>query len=412
MQSYYDYKKFAILYVDDEEKSLKYFREAFSDQFRVFTATNAADGYHLLEQHADDIGLLMTDQRMPGEKGVQLLEKARRMLATAYSDLDAAIDAVNSGAIYKYVTKPWDVYQLEISLKRGLEFFMVQRERDQLLKEKLSVLHNLMITDRVVGLGVLASGLSHHVRNSLVAVRTFIDLAPSKLQEERLNIDDLRNPNYWRDFHDQVQSQVRRIIEMLNDLGVAAERPELLFKDRVQPGAVVNEALARLQPAFKEKNVTVTTQFGNLPELAADGAKFNRFFDLLLRDELACLPAGSQLSISAQPATGEGGAPEVRFEIKDNGPGLPAESLRSIFDPFFVRSGHPQEFGISLMACFFIVYHHGGRIEVKSGAGSGTTFIVSFPVNPQVQTFAQEEQDFLAKVLMNEQLWERLLAGQ
>jgi len=109
----YNYKKFAILYVDDEERSLKYFARAFEDQFRILTAPNAQEGLKLLEQHADDIGLLMTDQRMPGEKGVWLLERARqlrprmiRILATAYADMDAAIAAVNTGAIYKYVTKP------------------------------------------------------------------------------------------------------------------------------------------------------------------------------------------------------------------------------------------------------------------------------------------------------------------
>src|SRR5207244_7247542 len=114
MQSFYDYKKFAILYVDDEEKSLKYFARAFEDQFRIFTAPNAQDGFKLLEQHADEIGLLMSDQRMPGEKGVWLLEKARqlrpriiRVLATAYSDMDEAISAVNTGAIYKYLISHW-----------------------------------------------------------------------------------------------------------------------------------------------------------------------------------------------------------------------------------------------------------------------------------------------------------------
>src|SRR5216110_2951622 len=136
MQSFYDYKKFAILYVDDEEKSLKYFARAFEDQFRILTAPNAQAGLQLLEKHADDIGLLMTDQRMPGEKGVWLLEKARqlrprtiRILATAYSDMDAAIAAVNTGAIYKYVTKPWEPPQLESPLQRVLE------------------LHNMMIAD-------------------------------------------------------------------------------------------------------------------------------------------------------------------------------------------------------------------------------------------------------------------------
>ncbi len=208
MKGLYDYKKFAVLYVDDEEKSLKYFTRAFEDQFRILTAANALDGLKLLEEHKDDLGLLITDQRMPGEKGVWLLEKARqlrpriiRMLATAFSDMEAAVAAVNSGAIYKYITKPWDPPQLESTLKRGLEFFIVQRERDQLLKEKMSVLHNMMIADRIVSLGLLAAGLSHHIRNSLVAVKTFLDLAPSKLKEEDLDLNSLRNPDFWKEYY-------------------------------------------------------------------------------------------------------------------------------------------------------------------------------------------------------------------
>src|SRR5438067_4917514 len=241
MQSFYDYKKFAILYVDDEEKSLKYFSRAFQDQFQIFTAPSAQEGFKILEAHKDDIGLLMTDQRMPGEKGIWLLEKARqlrpriiRILATAYSDMEAAIAAVNTGAIYKYVTKPWDPPQLEASLKRGLEFFMVQRERDQLLREKMSVLHNIMIADRIVSLGLLAAGLSHHLRNSLVAVKTFLDLAPNKLQEENIDLAGLRNPDFWHEYYQNVQGQVEKINHLLKDLWVASETPAFAFKDQVQ----------------------------------------------------------------------------------------------------------------------------------------------------------------------------------
>src|ERR1035437_8667641 len=149
MPNQYDYKKFAILYVDDEEKSLVNFTRAFGDDFRILTASNAQAGLQLIELHGEDIALLMTDQRMPGKKGLGLLERARqrrpngwRMLVTAFADMDAPIAAVNSGAIYKYVTKPWDPAQLELTLRRGLEFFMVQSERDQLLREKMSVLRN------------------------------------------------------------------------------------------------------------------------------------------------------------------------------------------------------------------------------------------------------------------------------
>src|SRR5882672_4813804 len=264
MDHLYDYKKFAILYVDDEEKSLKYFTRAFTDQFRILTAVNAQEGLKLLEAHKDEIGLLMTDQRMPGEKGIWLLEKARqlrpriiRILATAYSDMEAAIAAVNTGAIYKYVTKPWDPPQLETTLKRGLEFFMVQRERDQLLREKMSVLHNMMIADRIVSLGLLAAGLSHHIRNSLVAVKTFLDLAPAKLQEESVDLSGLRNPEFWKDYYHNVQNQIEKINNMLKDLWAASETPVFTFDDEVSLRDVLGGVVSRLKAGFDAKSIVV-----------------------------------------------------------------------------------------------------------------------------------------------------------
>lgn len=420
MQSFYDYKKFAILYVDDEEKSLKYFDLAFGKMFRIFTATNAQDGFRLLEEHQDGIGLLITDQRMPGEKGVQLLERARqlrpriiRILATAYSDLDAAIAAVNTGAIYKYITKPWDVPQLEATLKRGLEFFMVQQERDQLLREKLSVLHNIVITDRVVSLGVVAAGLGHYVRNSLVAVRTFLDLAPAKLQEENVDLEELRNPNFWKDFYAHVQTQVNRIGELLSDLGTAANQQPFAFDDQIQLGPFIADAIQRAQDRLQAKHVTVENHIpGDLPALRVDGQKFQRLFDLLLKDEITSLPEGGRITLSASAAPGaEAQSGRVRLELRDNGQGLPKDALRSVFDPFFVRADDPQEFGINLMTCYFIVFHHGGTIHVLSEGGQGTTFILEFPTQPPLHPKKQDEQEFLSKVLLNDALWERLLAG-
>src|SRR5882672_9084704 len=414
MEHLYDYKKHAILYVDDEEKSLKYFTRAFEDQFQILTAANAQDGLKLLEEHKDEIGLLMTDQRMPGEKGIWLLEKARqlrpriiRILATAYSDMEAAIAAVNTGAIYKYITKPWDPPQLENSLKRGLEFFMVQRERDQLLREKMSVLHNMMIADRIVSLGLLAAGLSHHIRNALVAVKTFLDLAPAKMEEEKMDLHGLRNPDFWKEYYQNVQGQISRINNMLKDLWTASEKPAFRFADRVQLRDVVTDSIEELKVGFAAKNIQVENQINeSLPALSVDKPKFYRLFELLLKDEMASLPAGSRITISASLINN---APpdkqEIQIQVADNDPGLPKETLRLVFDPFVVRSDSPIEYGIHLMACYFIVYHHGKRIEAKSEEGQGTTFTMRMPINSNQAPLPQPEQEFLQKVLLSETLW-------
>jgi two-component system probable response regulator PhcQ len=423
MHNLYDYKKFAILYVDDEEKSLKYFSKAFEDQFRILTASNAQDGLKLLEAHKHEIGLLMTDQRMPGEKGVWLLEKARQMspyiiriLATAFADMDAAIAAVNTGAIYKYVTKPWDPPQLENTLKRGLEFFLVQRERDALLREKMSVLHNMMIADRIVSLGLLAAGLSHHIRNALVAVKTFLDLAPAKLAEEKLDMNGLRNPDFWKEYYQNVQGQISKINNMLRDLWTASERPAFEFSDRVELRQVVAESIAPLKDSFAARKLEVRNEIPeSLPVLSVDKLKFYRLFELLLKDEIASLPEGSHICFRAQLLNNSppGASPEIQVQLIDNGPGLPKEALRLVFDPFVVRSDSPMEYGIHLMACYFIVHHHGGRIDARSEEGVGTTFTLRLPLNPaQAIVVPQDEQDFLHKVLLNESIWEKLIASE
>jgi two-component system probable response regulator PhcQ len=375
----------------------------------------------LLETHQDEIGLLMTDQRMPGEKGVWLLEKARqlqpriiRILATAYADMDAAIAAVNTGAIYKYVTKPWDPPQLETTLKRGLEFFMVQRERDQLLREKMSVLHNMMIADRIVSLGLLAAGLSHHIRNALVAVKTFLDLAPAKLEEENIQMDSLRNPDFWKEYYQNVQGQINKINNMLKDLWTASEKPAFEFGDRVKLNVVVSETLEQLKDGLVAKKISVeNTISDSLPEMNVDKPKFYRLFELLLKDEIASLPAGSKIRLSASAINGgPSDKQEVHVQVSDNGPGLPKEALRLVFDPFVVRSDSPMEYGIHLMACYFIVHHHGGRIDARSDEGSGTIFSIRLPIQPTQSPVAQNDQEFLHKVLLNDNIWEKLISSE
>jgi two-component system probable response regulator PhcQ len=414
MENYYNYKKFAVLYVDDEEKSLSSFTLAFGDEFQIYTASNAQDGLKLLEQHADEIGILMTDQRMPGEKGVWLLERARqfrprvlRILVTAYTDMDAAIQAVNSGAIYKYVSKPWDPVQLELTLKHGLEFFMVQAERDQLLKEKMSVLRNMMIADRIVSLGLLAAGLSHHIRNSMVAVKTFLELAPVKMAEEKTSAESLRDPDFWKEYHANVQSQIEKISSLLTDLRTASDPSKAPFADEIKLQPALAAILAELQPALAARRIEVINQIpDNLPALHVDQPKFNRLFELLLKDELAMLPAGCRITLAAEEVN-YNGQPSVVIRFTDNGPALPQEALRVILDPF-TSGGAPSEYGINLMACFFIAHHHGGNIEAHSLTGGGNTFLIRLPLRPEPVATTSEDTQFLKRALFNEQLWDKL----
>ena len=417
MEDLYDYKKFAILYVDDEEKSLKYFERAFGDEFRLFTASNAQDGYKLLQKHADEIGLLLTDQRMPGEKGVWLLERARQLRPHILRDPRHGLLGLGRRDCRRQQRRDLQIRQQAVGsagvrtgppARPGILHGAVRAR--PVADEKMSVLRNMMIADRIVSLGLLAAGLSHQIRNSLVAVKTFLDLAPKKMAEERASKNGLRNPEFWNDYHQDVHAQMEKINSLLKDLWTASENPSTPFADEVSLRQIVDEAAGTLRDEFAARRIEIENRIpDSLPPLKVDRPKFRRLFELLLKEELATLPAGSRVAFAAEL---EGGAkPEIVLQITDNGPGLPPDALRIVFDPFVVRDSVPSEYGINLMACFFIVHHHGGKIDAKSRPGHGTTFILRLPLQPERAETPPDEADFLQKALLNEELWKKLISG-
>jgi response regulator RpfG family c-di-GMP phosphodiesterase len=118
-----------VLYVDDEINNLEAFNAAFRREFEVFTAVSAAEASRILEDQT--IHVLICDQRMPETTGTQLLADAVkkypdqvRILLTAYADIEALIEAVNYGLIFKYLKKPWDENELRESIVSAYEHFL------------------------------------------------------------------------------------------------------------------------------------------------------------------------------------------------------------------------------------------------------------------------------------------------
>ncbi|HLX72264.1 MAG TPA: ATP-binding protein, partial [Verrucomicrobiae bacterium] len=174
------------------------------------------------------------------------------------------------------------------------------------------------------------------------------------------------------------------------------------------------DVAAQLKDGFDAKGIEVENRISaNLPVLHVDKPKIYRLFELLFKDEIASLPAGSRITLSAKIETGKTEPQSIEIEVSDNGPGLPKEALRLVFDPFVVRSDSPMEYGIHLMACYFIVHHHGGRINARSENGHGTTFTIRLPLNP-TNTATQQKTDteFLQKVILNDSLWEKLISSE
>lgn len=174
-----------ILFVDDEEMTRKTFERIAGKEFEVLTADSVASAKTLLDTHAENIGVLLSDQRMPGQLGVELLEYTRnehpwivRMLTTAYSDLADAIAAVNRGEIIRYIEKPWNnIDALMIDLRVAMRFHMLERENSKLLEEKLSAGAAISRLDRVRSLIGIAATQAQNPHRLTAVERMLKDLS-------------------------------------------------------------------------------------------------------------------------------------------------------------------------------------------------------------------------------------------
>ncbi|KAB2814244.1 response regulator [Phaeocystidibacter luteus] len=132
--------KISVLYVDDEENNLRSFKATFRKIYKVHTAISGEEGLEVLKNN--EIQIIITDQRMPEMTGIEFLTKVldfkkepMRMLLTGYSDINAVIDSINKGEVYRYLTKPWNENELRSAIESAYEVFALRKENKELLKK-------------------------------------------------------------------------------------------------------------------------------------------------------------------------------------------------------------------------------------------------------------------------------------
>lgn len=133
-----------ILYIDDEIHNLNAFKASFRRQFTVFTAESAEDAKKILSEN--DIHVIISDQRMPRITGIEFFEsiidqypEPIRILLTGYADINAVIDAINKGQVYKYFSKPWNEEELRHNIEKAYEVYALRKENKELTAKLLDV---------------------------------------------------------------------------------------------------------------------------------------------------------------------------------------------------------------------------------------------------------------------------------
>ncbi len=374
-----NYKNYDILFVDDELISLKYFKKLFSNDFSILTCDNVSDAKKILDDNSNNIAILLTDQRMPGEKGTDLLSYSRqyhphiiRLLTTAYSELDDAIEAVNSGEILRYLTKPWDFNILHADLKYAMDFFLMRNERNELLKEKLNVKQRLIELNRVRDLIVMASGFTH-LRNPLHAIASFLIQLPKLKQSQIANVQNLE---IWGLMEKEIIEQLK----ITNDLITATNNDEKFDSDSF---------MTLIEKVHTDFNNDIELNSISLPIIKYNGELIKKMLDGIIKSLLATCSIDNKLHVSVE-ATSDGGKIIVHASNYNR------ETSSLLNTP------------IELLTAFFICYHHSGEITID--ASEGLTYEITLPSNPESTQLAKLANGWLEEILQRFEEWPDLEA--
>lgn len=316
-----------ILYVDDEATALKYFQRALGALANVITAESVEEGKRLLDAHADTLAVLVSDQRMPGANGNELLFYAWdrhphivRILTTAYSELEQTVEAVNQGQIHRYIQKPWDIAALRMELKQALDLARLRKDHNLLLREKLLVRQKQTVANRVAMLAALCAGAGTPAPFAAVeaSLAAAVSVGLSAPEPDWLLLD----------FADLISSEAVRSAVFGEAVGT-----QLAALERRCPGDEGEQALLLLVEHFGARFESTGPASGIFPEAAV----LTEFLDLPVGAQpgadhvywLACL---LWLSRRGQTLLLSGDATSLRCQLAPADAGLTAPQLAAWID--------------------------------------------------------------------------------
>jgi signal transduction histidine kinase len=372
-----------VLVVDDEPDVLRSVHDLLRIDYEVVTCQRASEALDHLKA-ATDVAVILSDQRMPGMTGVELLQQARlirpettRLLFTAYADIHAVIDAINQGHVFRYITKPWEAEELESVIRQAVERHDMIVEKNQLLAELQTANAKLTEANRLKG--VFLEVASHELNTPVTVVLGLTDLWKLSLA------DDATGPE--RQWVERINAAAGRLAKTVQRMFKLVENKEFgrtLNLETVELEPLVREAIEELTPYLETREqrveVEIEPQFGSLD---ADSSKIMDILINLLANAIKFTPDRGTIRVQAQSL--EGNPEWVRVVIKDEGVGVHPSEQQYLFEPFFTgfdtlhHSSGDYQFGkrgiglgLSLVKTF--VELHGGRVEVQSTPDRGSSF--------------------------------------
>jgi signal transduction histidine kinase len=369
-----------VLFVDDEEPNLVVFEAVCGDQFPVLTASSGRAALDLMKEH--DVGVVLTDQRMPGMTGIELLEKievehpdAIRLLITAYSDLQAAEDAINRGHVRRYMRKPWEPEVLRAELHDAIDLYNLNMRVKELEQR-------LLETERAYSLSVVATGLADElrnpvgwIRNNLTVIEASVGAAAAALEESAPNVTRARGTlaqvaNAVTDARDGV----KRILELIEEM---AKAPEEAPAEVVDLAGAVRVALRKAESSGLRGRALIEVATGVEPKVMATRTNLVQIALNLLANAIQRAANRKDGQGVVRVSTAMLGNKAV-LDVSDNGPPLGADQVEAVFKPFGV-GGRLQGAGVGLAISKRIAEELGGELEVSVTDDKETRFRLTLP---------------------------------
>jgi two-component system NtrC family sensor kinase len=366
-----------VLVVDDDPGNLAVLEALLETEFDVHVAESGAEALAVLAR-VGPVDLVLSDQRMPGMTGVELLGRLAvsapetiRVILTAYTDAEPIVDAVNRGAVYRFLLKPWHPDALRSTVRDGLELKTrrwllaeLLRRLDATRDEQAATFRNLerargqlFAAERFAQLGRITSGVTHDINNHLSAMVYLVEA--------------LRAPERSAALRCAAESAVEALeslLTLVQDVNAFARQREIRLRTvQVELGPFMAETfgLVRLEPGFATRELQGRTA---TPDASArfDPSRVRQALMALVRNAHQWSPASALIEVSAS-IDPDG----VCFEVRDSGVGMDETCLRQALEPFF--SGmEPPGLGLGLSIVDLVARAHGGDIQLRSTQGVGT----------------------------------------
>ncbi len=265
-----------------------------------------------------------------------------------------------------------DIAELE-ALGDHLVLVTEQLQMASMLEESRRMLQQ---ATRLSTVGTLAAELAHEIRNPLVAVQTFLQILPERLDDPEVTVD-LRGV---------ALTELQRVARLLNEL-LGMARASVATFAATDLEVVVEQVVRLLQVSARKKEVVLERAGDRLPTGAADASRLKQALVNLVLNAIQASPEGRHVLVTTRTAVDAAGRPIVEVAIRDEGPGIPEGERERIFHPFFTTKENGT--GLGLPVTRQIVADHGGSIVVEGAVGRGSTFVVRLPLT----TPAAERRD-------------------